>query len=30
MTRAIRFWMVLFSLPLAGACGVAAGKDVRL
>jgi hypothetical protein len=26
MTRAIRFWMVLFSLPLAGACGVAAGK----
>jgi len=26
MTRPIRCWMVLLSLPLAGACGVAAGK----
>jgi hypothetical protein len=26
MARAIRVWMVLFSLPLTGACGVAAGK----
>lgn len=26
MSRTIRLWLVLFSVPLAGACGVAAGK----